>query len=125
MSQTSLLRLDRKNSSTRMLKQNSSTVLDEHREWERKSLMSGTSVEKLKVALSRHQTDVGPGQYESQTLIGGFVTPSKNVNFPKYSLGSRRKSNVVNPETRNLIMSPHKTPGPDVYSYPRDNIYYN
>lgn len=127
MSDSSLAPLEQhKNSSTHMLKHNSSTGLhDDAREWEQRSLMSGTSLDKLKVALSRHQTDVGPGQYESQTLIGGNAPASKNLNQPKYSLGIPRKTNVVNPETRNLILSPHKTPGPDVYTYPKDNIYYN
>jgi len=32
---------------------------------------------------------------------------------------------VVNPETRDTILSPHKTPAGAHYDIPEDNIYYN
>lgn len=47
------------------------------------------------------------------------------LSFPSFSVGLPRKPNVLNPDTRNTIGSPHKTPEPSRYNIPLDNIYYN
>lgn len=93
------------------------------KEWEHRSAMSGTSVNKLKQAMSTFQNDVGPGKYALVNLTGGNVSTSTKFNVPKYSVGLPRKTNIVNPETRNSILSPHLTPS--AYPVPTDNIYFN
>jgi hypothetical protein len=45
-------------------------------------------------------------------------------NKPHFTIGLPRLNNVLSPETRNIISSPHKTPGPDVYQVPDDNINF-
>lgn len=97
----------------------------DQKEWEQRSLMSGTSLTKLKQALNTFQTDVGPGQYEAPVLTGSNVQISQKQNVPAFSVGLPRQPNVVNPETRNTISSPHKTPAGATYSVPPDSIYYN
>ena len=50
---------------------------------------------------------------------------SVHGNVPNFSIGHPRAPNVVNPETRNTILSPHKTPAGAAYSIPADNPYFN
>lgn len=40
------------------------------KDWEKRSMMIGTSVDNLKRAMQTYGNEVGPGQYESPTLIG-------------------------------------------------------
>jgi len=90
-----------------------------------KTKMSGVSVEKLNQAFKTFENVAGPGQYEKPDLNGGFLSYSKTRNMPQFTVGMPRKPNCVNPETRNTILSPHKTPAGSNYEIPVDNIYYN
>ena len=87
--------------------------------------MSGVGIEKLGQAFKTFENGTGPGQYEKPNLNGDALSNSRQKNVPRFSIGLPRKPNVVNPETRNTILSPHKTPAGAHYDTPRDNIYYN
>jgi len=87
--------------------------------------MSGVSVEKLGQAFKTFENSAGPGQYDKPNLNGESLSNSKTRTNPRFSLGMPRKPNAVNPETRNTILSPHKTPAGSNYEVPGDSIYYN
>ena len=90
-----------------------------------KTRMSGVSVESLDMALRTYENSTGPGQYESRSLLGGDkLLYSKTINMPKYTVNLPRSKPVVDPETRDMIPSPHKTPAGADYSIPTDNINY-
>ena len=93
--------------------------------WAQKSRMSGVSAEKLGQAFKTFENSVGPGQYDKPNLNGEQLSNSVTRNTPRFSLGMPRKPNVVNPETRQTILSPHKTPAGSNYEVPHDSIYYN
>lgn len=87
--------------------------------------MSGVGLEKLGQAFKTFENVTGPGQYEKPNLNGDTLSNSKQRNVPRFSLGLPRRPNVVNPETRNTILSPHRTPAGVDYEVIPDNIYYN
>lgn len=82
-------------------------------------------MEKLGQAFKTFENSAGPGQYEKPDLNGGPLSLSKTRNVPRFSIGMPRKPNVVNPETRNTILSPHRIPAGSDYDISHDNVYYN
>lgn len=95
------------------------------KDWGKSLLRSGTSKEKLEQAFKTFENAVGPGQYDHKDLNGRSLSLSVHSNVPNFSIGHPRAPNVVNPETRNTILSPHKTPAGAAYSIPADNPYFN
>jgi hypothetical protein len=57
--------------------------------------------------LKTFENGVGPGQYELGNLNGAKLTNSQTKNVPSFSIGIPRLPKIVNPETRNIISSPH------------------
>ena len=96
----------------------------EIKDWEKRSLMSGTSVEKIKQAINTFGNEVGPGQYQTPFLIGQNVQLSHAKNYPSFSIGEPRLPNVVNPETKDIIGMKHTTPSPAKYQIPSDNSLF-
>jgi len=71
-----MLSLSKQNSaaSPRYIKRTYATIAHQNthpeQKLEKKSLMSGTSMENLMKALKTYQNDVGPGQYDQPSLTG-------------------------------------------------------
>ena len=104
----------------------SSKMLVAEMDWEQRSMMTATSKEKQQFAFHTFENCVGPGQYELGNLANGSNIPdSKKENMPKFSIGHRRNTIGVNPENKNFIASPHKTPAGAEYFIPHDSPYFN
>ena len=93
------------------------------KELKQKSLISGTTMENLMRALKTYQNNVGPGQYHQPSLTGRNTQISGIKNVPSFSIGSPLQIHV-NPETRNMIATKFKTPSPNQYDIPTDNLYF-
>lgn len=104
------------------------------KELRKRSIMSGRSMEKLEK--DQNMNGVGPGQYHQDLIqFGKNHNMSKLKNAPGFSMGKPRALNdlqnlpqkgsaVLNPETKQGITSPHKTPSPMDYQIPTDNIKF-
>ena len=56
-------------------------------------------------------------------MTGRNSTIASVRNVPSFSIGVRVPINI-NPETRNMIPDKFKTPSPDKYNVPADNVYF-
>ena len=91
----------------------------------KRAKMSGTSEKEVSKALRTYMSDVGPGQYDSADLTGRYISRSKMYNAPSVKIGVPRQRQSLNPENRNIISSPHKTPSASAYRIPSDNLNFS
>lgn len=86
--------------------------------------MMGTSSHNLEQALNTYDVPTGPGQYNLPDLVASKQTDAKKRNGPSYTIGSPRIRVTLNPDTREAIPTVTKSPSPDKYRVPDDNVRF-
>ena len=93
-----------------------SQMSDEDKQLQQKSKMLGTSVENMKKIISTYSNDIGPAAYSQTWHFGRPSTLSSTRNYNPITFRDRRMKDVLSPETKQIITTNLKTPGPGEYS---------
>lgn len=89
---------------------------DEDKHLVQRSKMLGTSVDNMKRIISTYTTDIGPAAYSQTQYFGRPQTLSHARNHHPITFRDRRMKDVLSPETKQIISTNLKTPGPGQYS---------